>query len=233
MSRWRVTQGTLGAKLRLALLPDESPRGAEPRSEPVYSWRFAPDASPCLSLISLRRPGPASPPTSCSACSSRRARRAMRSFASQPLESFAIHCSASAMAMTAHAPAARSSRMQPHCNRGSARLSHLTRAFTALRELRVPAWPMRGPSGFASAPTCTSSMGGATSEPPETTPRFTRALETRAGAFSYASVPPACETLPKLPERRIVMLATRPRRKLRRGTSAQSQREAAFPPSAE
>ena len=50
---WRVTQGTLGAKLRLALTPKESQPARKPQIETVYSWRFAPEAFPCLSLLSL------------------------------------------------------------------------------------------------------------------------------------------------------------------------------------
>jgi DNA polymerase-3 subunit epsilon len=63
--RWRVTQGTLGAKLRLALLPDESPRAlAKNPSIPGASPRRI--ALPvALSLADQTR----FPPTSCSACS--------------------------------------------------------------------------------------------------------------------------------------------------------------------
>ena len=54
---WRVTQGTLGAQLQLALLARTALPGAEQRSRTPYSWRFAPEAHPCLSLTIAFRPG--------------------------------------------------------------------------------------------------------------------------------------------------------------------------------
>ena len=110
----------------------------------LHSYRFAPDAVPCLSLVGL-----------CGASlrdgddlygafeSPRKAQNALRRIAARHRLCHSIiglpedSCEACAGAGPDQVP----------MRTGTGRLTHLTRAFSGLRSLRVPPWPYHGPIG--------------------------------------------------------------------------------------
>ena len=134
---WRATQGPLGARLQLAL------RKARP-ARAVHSWRFTPDAVPCISLVALSRESMAEgDPLYGTFDSPRKAKNAIRRLAStHRLCHSLLGLGADACAvcfLRAQVGRARC------CEPGPPHLAHLTQAFSALRHLRVPVWPYRGP----------------------------------------------------------------------------------------
>ena len=222
---WRVTQGTLGAKLQLALLPNESLRVREPQNEAVYSWRFAPDASPCLSLTSLadRRCSPADELFGLFE-SPRKARNALlRVAAARKL----CHLLLGIDGRASGCPGCGAEPDAAACDRGSTRLVHLTRAFTALRELRVSAWPYAGPIGIRERSDLHIVDGWRYLGTARNDAEIHTVLETRAGAFNPRVFRLLAKTLQKLPERRIVLLATSPRMTSAPNKRADSARSAA------
>ena len=204
---WRVTRGTLGAKLQLAQLPGTSlPATRRPKSAALCSWRFAPGGRPCLSLVSLAD-------RSLSAAdewfgmfdSPRKARNALHRLA-------ANHALCHSLLGIGEPPAADCRACPPAagpaCDGSAARLVHLTRAFTALRDLRVPVWPYRGPIGIRERSELYivdrwQFLGTARNDA-----EIHAALETRDPAFDVRMFRLLAKTLPKLPENRIVCLAS-------------------------
>jgi DNA polymerase-3 subunit epsilon len=144
---WRVTQGTLGAQLQLALLAKTALPGAGQRSRTPYSWRFAPEAHPCVSLISLSgRHAPTSDELFGVFDSPRKARNALRRMATAHGLCHSLLGMADGAA--AACPVCSDRTGAAECGGGAAHLAHLTRAFSALREIRIPAWPYEGPIGI-------------------------------------------------------------------------------------
>lgn len=205
---WRVTQGTLGARLRLAVLPERSMAVKEPGRKTVYSWRFAPDASPCLSLVALSEQ--AHFPTDelfGMFDSPRKARNALHRLAAahklcHPLLGIGDTRDSACAGCPLEGDATA-------CGRGSPRLVHLTRAFTALRELRVPAWPYAGPIGIRERSDLHIVDGWRYLGTARNDGEIHAVLETRAGAFDVRTFRLLAKTLRNLPERRIVPLAPR------------------------
>src|SRR6185369_7218618 len=92
------------------------------------------------------------------------------------------------------------------CGHRPAHLSHLTRAFSALRGLRVPAWPYRGPIGIRERSDLHivdrwRYLGTARNES-----EIHAALESR-GDFDVKIFRVLAKRLPELPRHRIVCLA--------------------------
>jgi DNA polymerase-3 subunit epsilon len=109
------------------------------------------------------------------------------------------------------------------CGQGPARLSHLTRAFSALRDLRLPAWPYPGPIGIRERSDLHiidrwRYLGTARNEA-----EIHAALETRAIDFDVKIFRLLAKTLGKLPQKRIACLAVIP-------NSAQADEELVYPP---
>ena len=144
---WRVTQGPLGARLQLALAAERSLPARKGRAvRALHSWRFAPDETPCLSLVPLcgRSVRQESEPYG-TFDSPRKASNAIRRIASQHR---LCHSLLGLNEETCAACADRCDDQRADCASGTTRLTHLTRAFSALRPLRVPAWPYPGPIGI-------------------------------------------------------------------------------------
>ena len=206
---WRVTQGMLGAQLQLALLSRTSLPAARQRCPTPYSWRFAPDAHPCLSLVSLAdRAVSTSDELFGIFDSSRKARNALgRTAATHEL------CHSLLGIAEGPPPACRACTGEagaPNCGHGPARLGHLTRAFSALRDLRLPAWPYPGPIGIRERSDLHiidrwRYLGTARNEA-----EIHAALETRAVDFDVKIFRLLAKTLGKLPRYRIVCLAAIP-----------------------
>jgi DNA polymerase-3 subunit epsilon len=159
---WRVTQGPLGARLQLALLPE---RALPPRkgrvARALHSWRFAPDAVPCLSPVPLCTQSMATGDELYGAFDSpRKARNAMRRIAATHRlchsllglrESAGVACPGCA-ATTAGRPANAVRHASPISPERTARCEHF-----AFRH-----GPVAARSPFASAATSTSSTNGNT-----------------------------------------------------------------------
>ncbi len=203
---WRVTQGTLGAQLQLALLARTALPGAEQRSRTPYSWQFAPEAHPCLSLTSLSgRDVPTRDELFGIFDSPRKACNALRRIA-------AAHELCHSLLGIAEDPAAACPTCSvetgaAECGRNAARLVHLTRAFSALRELRIPAWPYQGPVGIRERSDLHivdqwRYLGTARNDA-----EIHAALETRASGFDVKIFRLLAKKLGKLPRSRIVCLA--------------------------
>ena len=212
---WRVTQGMLGARLQLALLPERrcrrESRGAEaalfvavrPRriSLPVARIAFRPAALP-----------------------DRRVVRHVR-FAAQGAQCAPPHRGPHRAVPFVARNRRRSRRPCPGCPVGAGTAARATAdpGVLSISRGRSPhcasfaflPGPMTGPSGFASAPTCTSSIDGATWERRGTSAEIHAALETRAVDFDVKIFRLLAKTLRKLPRTRIVLLASRPRRRSR------------------
>ena len=141
---WRVAQGPLGARLKL-LSPERSLPARESRAaRTLHSWRFSPDESPCLSLVPLCDQSLAEGNEFYGIFDSpRKAKNAIRRLAA------AHRLCHSLLALDEDSCAACSGGHGDGgtvgCARGTARLGHLTRAFSALRDLRIPPWPYCGP----------------------------------------------------------------------------------------
>jgi DNA polymerase-3 subunit epsilon len=219
---WRVTQGMLGARLQLALLPRTSPPTARERCPTPYSWRFAPDAYPCLSLVSLAdRTVSTSDELFGIFDSSRKARNALgRTAAAHTL------CHSLLGIAEGPAPACRACAVEAGgsiCGQGPARLNHLTRAFSALRDLRLPAWPYPGPIGIRERSDLHiidrwRYLGTARNEAD-----IHAALETRTVDFDVKMFRLLARTLGTLPQNRIACLAAIP-------NSAKADEELVYPP---
>ncbi|MET0681941.1 MAG: exonuclease domain-containing protein [Casimicrobiaceae bacterium] len=205
---WRVTKGILGAQLQLALLSGTALPAPRQRCRTPYSWRFAPDAYPCLSLISLSERAFAITDELFGVFDSpHKARNALRRIA-------AAHELCHSLLGVAEGP-------DPPCpacpveagtsdrGRGCARLIHLTRAFSALRELRLPAWPYQGPIGIRERSDLHivdrwRYLGTARNEA-----EIHAALETRDVDFDVKIFHLLVKALRVLPRTRIVCLASR------------------------
>jgi DNA polymerase-3 subunit epsilon len=95
------------------------------------------------------------------------------------------------------------------CERGPGRLAHLTRAYSALRALRVPAWPYPGPIAIRERRDVHifdqwQYLGTA-----QTSPDIDGVLETRAAEFDVNVYRLLVKTLPRLPASRVVPLPPR------------------------
>jgi DNA polymerase-3 subunit epsilon len=144
---WRVTQGTLGAQFQLALLARTALPGAGQRSRTPCSWRFAPEAHPCLSLVSLSARDVAIRGELFGIFDSpRKARNALRRMATS--HKLCHSLLGIAEGADAACPTCSVETGASECGRSGTRLVHLTRAFSAVRELRIPAWPYQGPVGI-------------------------------------------------------------------------------------
>ena len=205
---WRVTQGMLGARLQLALLARTLPAQKQQRGRPLFSWRFVPDAYPSLSLVSLSE-RPISATEECFGMfeSPRKACNALVRIA-------ADHRLCHSLLGVREAPdaaclACPAERGGAACGRRAERLRHLARAFVALRPLRVPAWPYRGPIGIRERADLHildrwQYLGTARSEG-----EIDAVLETRVPDFDMQIFGLLAKSLRRLPRSKIVCLAAR------------------------
>jgi len=202
---WRETQGMLGAQFQLALLAGTS-RPRRQRLQTPCSWRFAPDADPCLSLVSLGDRAVLPDDELFGIFDSpRKAHNALRRIA-------AAHelCHSLLGIAEGPPPAYRARAVEAgasECGHGPARLAHLMRAFSALRDLRLPPWPYRGPIGIRERADLHivdrwRYLGMARNESEVHT-----ALENRSVEFDVKIFRLLAKTLPKLPRHRMVCLA--------------------------
>jgi DNA polymerase-3 subunit epsilon len=142
---WHVTQGPLGARLQLALLPERAlPARKASAPQALHSWRFTPDAQPCLSLVPLCRESMVEGDELYGAFETpRKARNAILRIArAERLCHFLLGLGGHTEGAC---PGCADRGGGPTCEHGPPRLDYLTRAYRALRGLRVPAWPYRGP----------------------------------------------------------------------------------------
>jgi len=204
---WRVTQGPLGARLQLALSREPALPARKARvPSALHSYRFAPDAVPCLSLVGLcgrsLRDGDDLYGTF---ESPRKAQNALRRTAARHR---LCHSIIGLPEDSCEACAGRGPDQVPDCARGTGRLTQLTRAFSGLRSLRVPPWPYHGPIGIRERRDVYvfdqwQYLGTARSSS-----EIHDVLETRAPEFDVRVFRLLVKTLPRLPPRRVVPLGS-------------------------
>ena len=203
---WRVTQGLLGARLQLAL-SREHLAARKPRAPgALHSYRFAPDAMPCLSLVGLcgrsLRDGDDLFGTF---ESPRKAQNALQRIAARHR---LCHSILGLPEDSCEACAGRGADQVPECAAGTGRLAQLTRAFSGLRSLRVPPWPYRGAIGIRERRDVYvfdqwQYLGTARSSS-----EIHDVLETRAPEFDVRVFRLLVTTLSRLPPQRVVRLAS-------------------------
>jgi DNA polymerase-3 subunit epsilon len=203
---WRMTQGPLGARLQLALSPQPPLPARKVRAaSALHSYRFAPDAVPCVSPVALcGRTLREGSELFGAFDSPRKARNALlRIAAEHRLCHFIIGLPMGSCAACAGRPPDH----PPDCARGAGRLAQLTRAFTGLRGLRVPRWPYTGPIAIRERRDVYlfdqwQYLGTARSSP-----EIHDVLEARAPEFDVRMFRLLVKTLPRLSPQRIVPLA--------------------------
>ena len=217
---WRTTQGMLGAHFQYAALSKTlSPLKRHAASQSLFSWQLVPDACPSMALVSLANgPLPGKEELFGIYGSERKARNALlRVAASHRLCHALLGLSEAANASCLACPRGA---VGASCDGNVDRLRHLEHAFTALRPLRLPAWPYGGPVGIRERSDLHvvdnwRYLGTARSED-----ELAAVLEARPRDFDQAVFGVLAKTLPRLPQRRIVCLSRAPdRRELECGAS--------------
>jgi DNA polymerase-3 subunit epsilon len=143
---WRVTHGMVGARLHAA--ERESLLFANSRRRlniPAFTWRLSPDRVPCVVLVPLAHVSHQETDLYGLFPTERKARNALARLAAKHrlchrllgiCEDAEIACQACAAEQSTHS------------EQRIGRKKELLRVFEALRPLRVPAWPHRGPMGI-------------------------------------------------------------------------------------
>jgi len=206
---WRVTQGPLGARLELALWPERAlPARRGPSARVLHSWRFTPEMVPCLSLVPLCGGAMAEGNELFGAFDSlRKARNAIQRIAIAERVCHTLLGLGNSAGPSC--PGCAGNGGLPGCEHGTGRLAHLTRAYGALRGIRVPAWPYRGPIAVRERRAVYifdqwQYLGTA-----RTLSDIGAVLETRVREFDAKIFRLLVKTLPRLPAKRIVPLAPR------------------------
>ncbi len=141
---WRATRGIIGARLCAAKL-DALWFGDTKRrlAAPVYTWQFCPDMVPCIAIVDIGKASLRAQDSYGLFASERKARNALLRLADKHRLcrellglGAANGCQRCAIALSAR------------CGGGADSKRELMRLFDALRALRVPAWPYRGPVGI-------------------------------------------------------------------------------------
>jgi len=206
---WRVTQGPLGARLQLALSP-QPPSSGRKKNAPgaLHSYRFEPDAAPCLTLVGLGSRSLREGNDLFGAFETpRKAQNALRRIAARHR---LCHSIIGLPEASCEACAGRHDDPVSRCAHGTGRLAQLTRAFSGLRGLRVPAWPYEGPIGIRERRDVYvfdqwQYLGTA-----RNSSEIYDALETRTPEFDVRVFRLLVKTLRRLPPQRIVPLASSP-----------------------
>ena len=204
---WRVTQGPFGARLELALRPDVAlPARKAPSVRALHSWRFTPESVPCLALVPLSGASMAEGNELFGAFDSlRKARNAIQRIAIAERVCHTLLGLGNSAGPSC--PGCAGNGGLPGCEHGTGRLAHLTRAYGALRGIRVPAWPYRGPIAVRERRAVYifdqwQYLGTA-----RTLSDIGAVLETRVREFDAKIFRLLVKTLPRLPAKRIVPLA--------------------------
>ncbi len=144
---WRATRGMLGAQLHAAALDRELLANSNRQAnQAVFTWRWSPDAVPCIDVVPISYAS--QPETDAFGLfpTERKARNALARFATKYR---LCHCllgiSPGAKAACLACPVDRGA---PGCTSKSIRRKALVNLFVALRPMRVPQWPHRGPVGI-------------------------------------------------------------------------------------
>jgi DNA polymerase-3 subunit epsilon len=134
---FRRTRGMLGARLHAAwLMRVHGPR----RVVPDVSWRFTPDATPCIDIVALEAcRAPEYTESFGLFASERKARNALERLATRR----ALCCAMLGLSVDACAGCEHAG-----CGSALARKRHLLRVQAAIRPLRVDAWPYAGSIGI-------------------------------------------------------------------------------------
>jgi DNA polymerase-3 subunit epsilon len=205
--RWRVTQGPLGARLELALWPERAlPARKATSARELHSWRFTPETVPCLSLVPLCGRSMTDGNELFGAFDSlRKARNAIHRIAVAERLCHSLLGLGNSGGPSCPGCAGNGSR--PGCEHGPGRLAHLTRAYGALREIRVPAWPYPGPIAVRERRAVYlfdqwQYLGTA-----RTQSDIEAVLETRAREFDVKVFRLLVKALRRLPAKRIIVLA--------------------------
>jgi DNA polymerase-3 subunit epsilon len=143
---WRVSRGTLGAQLHAAVLADIVFTSST-RKMNAFTWQFSPDTVPSVAVVPFSD-GRATRQTESfgSFTSERRAQNALARFATKHrLCHRLLGVSGSAKVGCRACPVDQSSCA---CTDGIHRQRQLVDLFSALRPLRIQAWPHRGPVGI-------------------------------------------------------------------------------------
>jgi DNA polymerase III subunit epsilon len=202
---WRSTQGMLGAELQRALLSSNGRPSKPQASRDLCSWRFDPDAYPSVSLTSLAK-GPLAPNEESFGAfeSPLKARNALHRIATRQRLCHSLlgipETAGPCLACPIH-------RAGAACGLRTARLRHLTRAFNALRPLRLPPWPFSGPVGLRERSDlhivdAWRYLGTARDES-----EIHAALETRTADFDARIFALLAKSLRRLPRSKIVCLS--------------------------
>lgn len=142
---WRATRGLIGAKLHAASLNRVPGAGARRKtSTAAFTWHLLPDAVPSIAIVPLED-APDDADSYGVFTSQRRARNALVRLAARHR---LCHCllgiGDGAQSACAACPVDRPAA----CVGRTSRRQELLRLFAALRPLRMPAWPHRGPVGI-------------------------------------------------------------------------------------
>jgi DNA polymerase-3 subunit epsilon len=143
---WRATRGMIGARLHAAerdalLFANEKRR----RNAPAFTWRLSPDAVPCIAVAALDEPSHQGGDAFGLFATELKARNALARLAREHRLCLALL--GLAEALPANCGACAIDEATP-CGSAIGRKRELVRVFDALRPLRVPAWPHRGPVGI-------------------------------------------------------------------------------------
>jgi DNA polymerase-3 subunit epsilon len=204
--RWRTTHGTIGAHLKLKELSLNSPARKNRAARALYSWRLAPEAYPCVELISLTDRAREDGESYGVFDSERKARNALLRLAAGNNLCHAVlgirESSDAACTGCALEDGAR-------CGVKKERLKHLSKTVAALAPWRVAQWPYEGPIGLKERSDLHivedwRYLGTAQSEDEMHT-----VLESRQNVFDEETFAFLSKTLARLPRRRIIPLAGR------------------------
>jgi DNA polymerase-3 subunit epsilon len=141
---WRATSGILGARLEAATLDAAHfPRARRRLDAPLFTWRFLPDAVPCVALASLATLAD-EPATYGLFATERKARNALARLADRHALSRRLLGLEDRVAQAREVDVGAAGVLDTTV----ATSKHRLRVFEALRTLKVPAWPHPGPIGL-------------------------------------------------------------------------------------
>ena len=140
---WRCTQGMIGARLHAAELDSVLFANASRRTNaPAFTWRFSPDAFPCVAIASLADESLNEAETYGLFATERKARNALvRLAASHRL----CHCLLGIRKAAIACPGCTLDSPSTSCGRSIGCKKELMLVHAALRPLRLPKWPHSGP----------------------------------------------------------------------------------------
>jgi DNA polymerase-3 subunit epsilon len=201
---WRATRGMLGAQLHAMAIENDVFAGTSRKlNAPLFTWRLSVDAVPCVEVVPISY-APSGTDSFGLFPTERKARNALLRFAAKHR---LCHCLLGVSGIAKGAClACPIDRGAPGCTDQYVRKKLLVRLFTALRPMRVPPWPHRGPVGIRERSDLHvidqwQFLGTAHSDSD-----VHALLETRRDGFDHGTYRLLNRALPRLPKRKIVDL---------------------------